>query len=384
MIVVGAGIAGLSAAVTLKKQYGLQALVLEQGDAVGGRVRTDVVDGFLLDRGFQIFLTGYPEAQAILDYKALELKDFYAGALVRKDGQFHRVADPFRHPVDGIASLPNPVGTVMDKVRVGLLRCACCNEPHKHAMISQREAVTTSLLTCCTMLLEVLQPDLLGCFFPVHVPEVLMCLHGSAGQPAAAAAGVTTRAPRWGTCCMAPCLQVQVTAGLMGRRPRAARDHHHGGAQGVYAWPSMHGTLPPPLPDARALSLSLYSARHGPIISSPSVHRYLLATEPSSSFACALANCPPPPLPVHACQHVHGVCLRACAGGGLQRVHDQALLPPLHGRHLLQPRAHHQLATPHLRAAHARAGQQLPANQGHRRGAGAAGGAPASRQHPPQ
>lgn len=141
VIVVGAGIAGLSAAVTLKKQYGLQALVLEQGDAVGGRVRTDVVDGFLLDRGFQIFLTGYPEAQGMLDYQALELKDFYAGALVRKDGQFHRVADPFRHPVDGVASLTNPVGTVMDKVRVGLLRCAQAMQPR---------ASQTCLVSACS------------------------------------------------------------------------------------------------------------------------------------------------------------------------------------------------------------------------------------------
>lgn len=122
VIIIGAGMAGLSAALTLKQQHGLQPIVLEQADGVGGRVRTDVVDGFILDRGFQIFLTGYPEAQAILDYKALQLKNFYAGALVFKSGEFHRVADPFRHPVDGIASLPNPVGTVLDKVRVGLLR----------------------------------------------------------------------------------------------------------------------------------------------------------------------------------------------------------------------------------------------------------------------
>lgn len=49
----------------------------------GGRVRTDKVNGFLLDRGFQIFLTSYPEARAALDYDALQLKPFYAGALVR-------------------------------------------------------------------------------------------------------------------------------------------------------------------------------------------------------------------------------------------------------------------------------------------------------------
>lgn len=57
MVVVGAGLAGLNAARTLRKA-GLSPVILEASDGVGGRVRTDVVDGFLLDRGFQIYLTG--------------------------------------------------------------------------------------------------------------------------------------------------------------------------------------------------------------------------------------------------------------------------------------------------------------------------------------
>lgn len=57
VVVVGAGLAGLNAAVTLQRN-GLKPIILEAGDAVGGRTRTDIVDGFLLDRGFQIFLTG--------------------------------------------------------------------------------------------------------------------------------------------------------------------------------------------------------------------------------------------------------------------------------------------------------------------------------------
>ncbi len=42
-------------------------------------MQTDNVDGFLLDRGFQIFLTSYKEAQAMLDYQSLDLQPFYAG-----------------------------------------------------------------------------------------------------------------------------------------------------------------------------------------------------------------------------------------------------------------------------------------------------------------
>ena len=61
-----------------------------------GRVRTDELDGFKLDRGFQIFLTSYPEAEAALDYGSLQLQPFYAGAMVRHAGRFHRVGPGFR------------------------------------------------------------------------------------------------------------------------------------------------------------------------------------------------------------------------------------------------------------------------------------------------
>lgn len=121
VVVIGGGLAGLAACCELEKR-GIDYLLLESSDEVGGRVRTDVVEGFLLDRGFAIFLTGYPEAQRVLDYDALDLKPFYAGADVRFNGSFHRVADPFRHPIDGLQSLTNPVGSVEDKVRVGLVR----------------------------------------------------------------------------------------------------------------------------------------------------------------------------------------------------------------------------------------------------------------------
>ena len=82
------------------------------------------MDGFLLDRGFAILLTGYPEAKRTLDYAALDLQPFYAGADVRFDGAFHRLADPLRHPVDAVKSLSpaHPVGNPLDKVLVGVVR----------------------------------------------------------------------------------------------------------------------------------------------------------------------------------------------------------------------------------------------------------------------
>ncbi|KAI5661438.1 hypothetical protein M9H77_20761 [Catharanthus roseus] len=121
VIVIGAGLAGLAAAIRLHADK-VPFLLLESSDAVGGRVRSDHVDGFILDRGFQIFITGYPEAQKLLDYSALNLQKFYAGAKVYYDGSFHRVADPLRHFSDSLLSLANPVGTIIDKLLIGLTR----------------------------------------------------------------------------------------------------------------------------------------------------------------------------------------------------------------------------------------------------------------------
>ena len=124
VVVVGAGVAGLNCARALHRSGGIDVKVLEASDGVGGRVRTDVVDGFKLDRGFQIFLTSYPEARKALDYNALDLQPFYAGALVRFQGGFHVVADPFRHLFDALGSLTpaNPIGSPVDKVLVGVKR----------------------------------------------------------------------------------------------------------------------------------------------------------------------------------------------------------------------------------------------------------------------
>lgn len=121
VLVVGAGVSGLVAAVELKRR-GYSVLVLEASDAVGGRVRTDVVDGFLLDRGFQVLLTAYPEARRCLDYTALALKEFEPGAIIRHNGKFHRVADPMRRMRKILGSAFAPIGTPADKLLVAELR----------------------------------------------------------------------------------------------------------------------------------------------------------------------------------------------------------------------------------------------------------------------
>ncbi|XP_059653360.1 polyamine oxidase 2 [Cornus florida] len=119
VIVIGAGLAGLAAATKLSSES-INFLLLEASDGVGGRVRTDAVDGFLLDRGFQIFITAYPEAQKLLDYETLDLRRFYSGARVYYDGKFHTVADPLRHFSDSLQTLTNPIGTLLDKLLIAL------------------------------------------------------------------------------------------------------------------------------------------------------------------------------------------------------------------------------------------------------------------------
>lgn len=120
-VVVGAGLAGLAAARQIKSR-GRSVIVVEAQDGVGGRVRTDKVDGFLLDRGFQVLLTAYPELKTQIDMSALDLKMFSSGALVMRDGKSSVVTDPFREPRRAAATVFAPIGTLTDKMRVAALR----------------------------------------------------------------------------------------------------------------------------------------------------------------------------------------------------------------------------------------------------------------------
>ena len=115
--------AGLAAAVELAAA-GQEVLVLEASDGPGGRVRTDPVDGHLLDRGFQILLTAYPEAKDLLDYDALDLRPFAPGALVRIGARFHRVGDPLREPTALLDTIRAPIGSPLDKARILAFRRA--------------------------------------------------------------------------------------------------------------------------------------------------------------------------------------------------------------------------------------------------------------------
>jgi phytoene dehydrogenase-like protein len=120
-VVVGAGLAGLSCARRLH-EGGARVTVLEAANEVGGRVRTDTLDGFRLDHGFQTLLTAYPETRRSLDYGALALRPFAPGALVRRRGRFHELSDPWRRPSRALATLFSGVGSLGDRLRMAALR----------------------------------------------------------------------------------------------------------------------------------------------------------------------------------------------------------------------------------------------------------------------
>lgn len=116
VIIIGAGLAGLSAAVHLHRQ-GLKVLIIEATERAGGRIKTDSHEGFLLDRGFQVLLTAYPESKSLLNYKDLNIKKMLPGATVLYDNGQFEIADPFRRPSAAFATLFAPVGTLKDKIK---------------------------------------------------------------------------------------------------------------------------------------------------------------------------------------------------------------------------------------------------------------------------
>ncbi len=138
--IVGAGLAGLSCARLLHRR-GVAVRVFEAGDGPGGRVRSDRVDGFTLDRGFQVALTAYPELHRQLDLAALDLHAFEPGALVWREGAGSVVSDPFRRPLTTLQTATAPIGSVFDKLRIALLRRRL-RRAHP-AMLLQGEDVST-------------------------------------------------------------------------------------------------------------------------------------------------------------------------------------------------------------------------------------------------
>src|SRR5215210_398818 len=115
VIIVGAGLAGLTCAKVLAER-GVEVVVFEASDGVGGRVRTDERDSFLLDRGFQVYFTAYPVSRRHLDHEALNLRTFDPGAIVCRGRKKDVLSDPLRDPKALVPSLLSDVATFSDKL----------------------------------------------------------------------------------------------------------------------------------------------------------------------------------------------------------------------------------------------------------------------------
>ncbi|GAB5553671.1 MAG: NAD(P)/FAD-dependent oxidoreductase [Saprospiraceae bacterium] len=114
IVIIGAGVAGLVAAIHAEKT-GKSIHLIEATDRPGGRVKTDEIDGFRLDHGFQVLLTAYHEAQRYLDFSTLQLKKFNNGALIFQGDKSYQIGDPLRDPSQLLNMAFSSVGTLKDK-----------------------------------------------------------------------------------------------------------------------------------------------------------------------------------------------------------------------------------------------------------------------------
>ena len=130
-LVVGAGLAGLRTADLLVKS-GIETTVIESAAAVGGRIRTDTLDGFLLDRGFQLYNPAYPAGRATFDYAGLDLRPFERGVLVVDAEGEYPLLDPRRArdaPRTIVTSLTGHAGRPWQQAPFAAYVAACSRLP---------------------------------------------------------------------------------------------------------------------------------------------------------------------------------------------------------------------------------------------------------------
>ena len=142
--IIGAGVSGLIAA-TVLEQNGFAPVIIEATDRPGGRVKTDIIDGYQLDHGFQVLLTAYPYAQKYLDLDALELQNFLPGAAIYKNGKQLRIGDPLRNPSLLFPTLFSGIGSFSDKLKILQLNLKLKNKSLS-TIFSDKEQTTLSYL----------------------------------------------------------------------------------------------------------------------------------------------------------------------------------------------------------------------------------------------
>ena len=143
--IIGGGISGLVAAHVFEN-HGLSPVIIDANDRVGGRVKTDIVKGFQLDRGFQVLLSSYSAAKKYLDYKSLDLQTLKAGSCVFVGGKQCFFGDPLRDSSLFIPTLLSPLGTLGDKLKIAKLNFHLQKKPIDK-IFEDREITTKEYLT---------------------------------------------------------------------------------------------------------------------------------------------------------------------------------------------------------------------------------------------
>ncbi|MUP45975.1 FAD-dependent oxidoreductase [Gramella sp. BOM4] len=142
--IIGAGLSGLIAARVLE-DHGYYPEIFESGDEVGGRIRTDDVEGFRLDRGFQVLLSEYPKVKQYLDLESLDVVDLLPGAVIFKDSKLSRLGDPTREPSLLLSSILSNVASISDKYRIFRLYLDLKNKSLKE-IFEEKESTTLEYL----------------------------------------------------------------------------------------------------------------------------------------------------------------------------------------------------------------------------------------------
>ncbi|GAA2052545.1 NAD(P)/FAD-dependent oxidoreductase [Polymorphospora rubra] len=166
VLVIGAGLAGLAAARRLHRA-GIDWQLLEASDRVGGRVTTDEVDGFQLDRGFQVLNTAYPRLTALVDVDRLDLREFTAGVLVRRAGRPHRLTNPLRDPTGAPSAALAGIGRLSDRLRFAALATRLATTDPDRLLAAPEISTQTALRRAGLshgIIEELLRPFLSGVF----------------------------------------------------------------------------------------------------------------------------------------------------------------------------------------------------------------------------
>ena len=142
--IIGAGVSGLIAAQNLE-QKGYVPTILEATDYIGGRVRTEIIDGWILDVGFQVLLDAYPMSKKYLNYADLDLQRLSPGARIYTDNDSSIIGDPLRDTSMLFPTLFSSIGSMRDKLKIFQLNLRLKNTPIT-TLFNKKEKTTLSYL----------------------------------------------------------------------------------------------------------------------------------------------------------------------------------------------------------------------------------------------